>query len=229
MRILVVEDEADLNLLLCKVLTKAGYTVDGCLDGEDAQAHLLGAAYDGILLDVMLPGLNGYQTCMEIRKKSNVPILFLSARTQVEDKIMGFSSGGDDYLPKPFSYQELISRVKALVRRYHVYQGSGLRTQEEKICSGALEVYPEAGTVWKNGKEISLTDTEFSILCTLMKHRKQIFSVEHLYEAVWEETYYYGAANIVMVHIRNLRSKIEDDPGKPRIIRTIWGRGYRCD
>ena len=81
----------------------------------------------------------------------------------------------------------------------------------------------------KNGKEISLTDTEFSILCTLMKHRKQIFSVEHLYEAVWEETYYYGAANIVMVHIRNLRSKIEDDPGKPRIIRTIWGRGYRCD
>lgn len=97
------------------------------------------------------------------------------------------------------------------------------------MCSGALEVYPEAGTVWKNGKEISLTDTEFSILCTLMKHRKQIFSVEHLYEAVWEETYYYGAANIVMVHIRNLRSKIEDDPGKPRIIRTIWGRGYRCD
>ena len=91
----------------------------------------------------------------------------------------------------------------------------------------SLEVYPEAGTVWKNGKEISLTDTEFSILCTLMKHRKQIFSVEHLYEAVWEETYYYGAANIVMVHIRNLRSKIEDDPGKPRIIRTIWGRGYR--
>ena len=90
-------------------------------------------------------------------------------------------------------------------------------------------MYPEAGTVWKNGKEISLTDTEFSILCTLMKHRKQIFSVEHLYEAVWEEAYYYGAANIVMVHIRNLRSKIEDDPGKPRIIRTIWGRGYRCD
>lgn len=88
---------------------------------------------------------------------------------------MGFSSGGDDYLPKPFSYQELISRVKALVRRYHVYQGSGRRTQEEKMCSGALEVYPEAGTVWKNGKEISLTDTEFSILCTLMKHRKQIF------------------------------------------------------
>ena len=86
-----------------------------------------------ILLDVMMPGLNGYQTCMEMRKKSNVPILFLSARTQVEDKIMGFSSGGDDYLPKPFSYQELISRVKALVRRYHVYQGSGRRTQEEKI------------------------------------------------------------------------------------------------
>ena len=95
-------------------------------------------AYDLILLDVMMPGLNGYQTCMEIRKKSNVPILFLSARTQVEDKIMGFSSGGDDYLPKPFSYQELISRVKALVRRYHVYQGSGRRTQERKKCVAEL-------------------------------------------------------------------------------------------
>ena len=227
--ILIVDDNPEIREVAMVLLQGEGFTVGEAGDGKEALDKIEHGAYDLILLDVMMPGLNGYQTCMEIRKKSNVPILFLSARTQVEDKIMGFSSGGDDYLPKPFSYQELISRVKALVRRYHVYQGSGRRTQEEKICSGALEGYPEAGTVWKNGKEISLTDTEFSILCTLMKHRKQIFSVEHLYEAVWEETYYYGAANIVMVHIRNLRSKIEDDPGKPRIIRTIWGRGYRCD
>ena len=228
-RILVVDDEDKIRAIIRKYGEFEGYEIAEAHDGMEAVEICRKEDFDLIILDVMMPGLNGYQTCMEIRKKSNVPILFLSARTQVEDKIMGVSSGGDDYLPKPFSYQELISRVKALVRRYHVYQGSGRRTQEEKMCSGALEVYPEAGTVWKNGKEISLTDTEFSILCTLMKHRKQIFSVEHLYEAVWEETYYYGAANIVMVHIRNLRSKIEDDPGKPRILRTIWGRGYRCD
>ena len=228
-KVLIVDDVISNVLLLKVLLTNEKFNIVTAGNGTQALEQVKKEKPDLVLLDVMMPGLNGYQTCMEIRKKSNVPILFLSARTQVEDKIMGFSSGGDDYLPKPFSYQELISRVKALVRRYHVYQGSGRRTQEEKMCSGALEVYPEAGTVWKNGKEISLTDTEFSILCTLMKHRKQIFSVEHLYEAVWEETYYYGAANIVMVHIRNLRSKIEDDPGKPRIIRTIWGRGYRCD
>ena len=227
--ILVCDDDKQIVEAINIYLTGEGFEVIKAYDGYEALEHLEDHEVNLMIVDVMMPGLNGYQTCMEIRKKSNVPILFLSARTQVEDKIMGFSSGGDDYLPKPFSYQELISRVKALVRRYHVYQGSGRRTQEEKMCSGALEVYPEAGTVWKNGKEISLTDTEFSILCTLMKHRKQIFSAEHLYEAVWEETYYYGAANIVMVHIRNLRSKIEDDPGKPRIIRTIWGRGYRCD
>ena len=176
-----------------------------------------------------MPGLNGYQTCVEIRRSSNVPILFLSARSQVEDKTLGFSSGGDDYLPKPFSYQELISRVKALVRRYHVYQGSGLKKEEKELCSGSLKICLIAGTVWKNEKEISLTDKEFSILCLLLRNKKQIFSVERLYETVWEEDYYYGAANIVMVHIRNLRSKIEDDPHNPKIIRTVWGRGYRCE
>lgn len=228
-RILMVDDNPEIREIVSVLLGGEGFTVEEAGNGKAALSKIEENSYDLILLDVMMPGLNGYQTCVEIRKNSNVPILFLSARTQVEDKTLGFSSGGDDYLPKPFSYQELISRVKALVRRYHVYQGSTAKKQEEKLICGTLEVFPEVGTVWRDGREISLTDTEFSILCLLLKHRKQIFSVEHLYEAVWEEPYYYGAANIVMVHIRNLRSKVEEEPRNPRIIRTIWGRGYRCD
>ncbi len=152
-------------------------------------------------LDIMMPGLSGYQPCVEIRQFSNAPILFLSAKSQEDDKMLGFSSGGDDYLVKPFSYNELVSRTKALIRRYHVYQG----------------------------KVIELTDTEYALLHLLVTNRRQIFSAEHLYESVWQETYYYGANNTVMVHMRNLRRKIERDPKNPTIIKTVWGRGYRCD
>lgn len=152
-------------------------------------------------LDIMMPGLSGYQTCVEIRQFSNASIFFLSAKSQEDDKMLGFSSGGDDYLVKPFSYNELVSRTKALIRRYHVYQG----------------------------KVIELTDTEYALLHLLVTNRRQIFSAEHLYESVWQETYYYGANNTVMVHMRNLRRKIERDPKNPTIIKTVWGRGYRCD
>ena len=118
MRILVVEDEADLNLLLCKVLTKAGYTVDGCLDGEDAQAHLLGAAYDGILLDVMLPKKDGYTLVQELRDQGNdTPVLFLTARDSVADRVKGLDLGGDDYLVKPFDFAELLARIRAMTRK----------------------------------------------------------------------------------------------------------------
>lgn len=227
--ILIVDDNPEIREVVSVLLEGEGFLVEEAANGRAALEKIEKNIYDLILLDVMMPGLNGYQTCVEIRRRSNVPILFLSARTQVEDKTLGFSSGGDDYLPKPFSYQELISRVKALVRRYHVYQGSPEQKRENRLCCEDLEVFPDAGTCFRDGKEIFLTDTEFSILCVLLKHRMQIFSVERLYEAVWEETYYYGAANIVMVHIRNLRAKIEQDPHNPRIIRTVWGRGYRCE
>lgn len=228
-RILIVDDNPEIREVVTILLEGEGFTTEEAGDGEEALEKIRSASYDLILLDVMMPGLNGYQTCVEIRKTTNAPILFLSARSQVEDKTMGFLSGGDDYLPKPFSYQELLGRVKALVRRYQVYQGKPETQKQQKLKAGEVEVSEESGRVWRNGEEIFLTDTEFAILCLLLENRKQIFSVERLYEAVWEETYYYGAANIVMVHIRNLRAKIEDDPHKPTIIRTVWGRGYRCD
>lgn len=228
-RILIVDDNPEIREVVTILLEGEGFTTEEAGDGEEAIEKIRSASYDLILLDVMMPGLNGYQTCVEIRKTTNAPILFLSARSQVEDKTMGFLSGGDDYLPKPFSYQELLGRVKALVRRYQVYQGKPEVQKQQGLKAGEVEVSEESGRVWRRGEEIFLTDTEFAILCLLLKNRKQIFSVERLYEAVWQETYYYGAANIVMVHIRNLRAKIEDDPHKPTIIRTVWGRGYRCD
>lgn len=228
-RILIVDDNPEIREVVTILLDGEGFITEEAGDGSEALAKIRNISYDLILLDVMMPGLNGYQTCVEIRKTTNAPILFLSARSQVEDKTMGFLSGGDDYLPKPFSYQELLGRVKALVRRYQVYQGKPEIKKQQSLKAGEVELSEESGRVWRSGKEIFLTDTEFAILCLLIKNRKQIFSVERMYETVWQESYYHGAANIVMVHIRNLRAKIEDDPHKPTIIRTVWGRGYRCD
>lgn len=178
----------------------------------------------------MMPGLNGYQTCLEIRKITNAPILFLSAKTKDSDKTLGFSSGGDDYLAKPFSYSELISRVKALIRRYHIYKGKKEALPPQTTFQYRhLTIDEEKEEVLSDGKPLDLTDTEYRMLLLLVKNRKQLFSAERLYEAVWDEPYYYGANNTVTVHIRNLRRKVEMDPNHPTIVRTVWGKGYRCD
>lgn len=228
-KILIVDDNSEIREVITILLKGEGYETEEAGDGISALEKIEGRSYDLILLDVMMPGLDGYRTCVEIRRITNAPILFLSAKSQVEDKTMGFLSGGDDYLPKPFSYQELLGRVKALIRRYQVYQGKNEEQAKENLKAGNVEVAEEKGLAWRDGKEISLTDTEFAILCLLLKNKRQIFSMERLYEAVWNEPYYHGASNIVMVHIRNLRGKIEEDPHNPKIIRTVWGRGYRCE
>ena len=230
MRLLLAEDERSLARALTVLLRKNNYEVDAVYDGEEAMAYLGSGNYDGAILDIMMPGLNGYQTCLEIRKSTNVPILFLSARTQESDKTLGFSSGGDDYLAKPFSYAELVSRAKAMIRRYQVYQGKPAQpSQPDKITYHQLQLDELTQEVTKNGIPVELTDTEYSILLLLLMHPGQIFSTEHLYESIWNEPYYYGANNVIMVHIRNLRRKIEDDPKNPTLIKTVWGRGYRCD
>ncbi|MCI8495076.1 MAG: response regulator transcription factor [Lachnospiraceae bacterium] len=239
-RILMVDDNPEIREVVNILLSGEGYEVEEAADGLQALDKLSQGSFDLIILDVMMPNLGGYQTCMEIRKISNAPVLFLSARSQVEDKTLGFSSGGDDYLPKPFSYQELLSRVKALMRRYQVYQGKEQGQQEldnmEKeqkaqsvIAFSGIEIQEHQERVLQNGVELDLTDLEFAILCLLGKNRGQIFSAQHLYESVWQEPYYYGAANTVMVHIRNLRKKIEEDPKNPKLIKNVWGKGYRCE
>lgn len=241
-RILIVDDNPEIREVVNILLAGEGYQVEEASNGTQALDKIKENSYDLVILDVMMPQMNGYQTCMEIRKNNNTPILFLSARSQVEDKTLGFSSGGDDYLPKPFSFQELLSRVKALIRRYQVYQGKeaakgsqeGSRPREAKgeeqvISLPGIQIYGQQERVLADGKELDLTDLEFAILYLLASHRGQIFSARHLYESVWEEEYYYGASNTVMVHIRNLRGKIEQDPHNPRIIKNVWGKGYRCE
>ena len=224
--ILIVEIREIIEILL----TGEGFQTAQAANGTAALTLLKEQEIDLIILDIMMPGMNGYQTCLEIRKISNAPILFLSARTKDSDKTLGFLSGGDDYLPKPFSYNELLNRVKALLRRYHVYKG---KKESEKqpypLQYRQLVVDESLRQVTKNGDLIELTETEYRILLLFLKNRGQNFSAERLYEAIWEEPYYYGANNTVMVHIRNLRRKIEDDANKPLVIKTIWGKGYRCD
>lgn len=228
--ILIVDDNPEIREIIQILLSGEGYQVEEAKDGLTALESLHNRSFDLIILDIMMPHMNGYQTCLEIRKISNAPILFLSARTKESDKTLGFSSGGDDYLAKPFSYNELISRAKALIRRYQVYRGKEETPADSgKIIFHHLEIDEGSETVYAGEKMLDLTDTEFAMLLLLVKHRKQIFSAEHLYESIWKEPYYYGANNTVMVHIRNLRKKIEADPKNPVLIKTIWGKGYRCD
>ena len=232
MKLLLADDEPDMIRALSAILTHEGYKVDAAYDGAEALEKAAAVSYDGLILDIMMPGLNGYETCQKIRQLTNVPILFLSARTSDSDKLMGFSSGGDDYLAKPFSYTELLGRTRALIRRYRIYQGKSPtagQSASNLLTCGDLCLDPRSEKVTLHQHPVDLTSTEYQILKLLLSNRRQIFSPQRLYEAVWEEPYYYGAGNTITVHIRNLRQKIEPDPSNPVYIKTTWGRGYHCD
>lgn len=230
--ILIVDDNPEIREIVDVLLTGEGYAVEEAAEGTAALEQLKKNCFDLIILDIMMPGMNGYETCMKIRSISNAPILFLSARTTDSDKILGFSSGGDDYLAKPFSYSELIGRAKALIRRYQVYQGKENRELSARggviRCHG-LEIDLVREEVTLKNKKVELTNTEYEMLKLLVTNRRQFFSASRLYEAIWKEPYYYGANNTVMVHIRNLRQKIEEDPKNPVLIKTAWGKGYHFD
>lgn len=226
--VLIVDDNPEIREILSLLLSGEGFLTAEAADGPSALTQIKNIVFDLIILDVMMPGLDGYRTCKAIREVTNAPILFLSAKTQEHAKVLGFASGGDDYLAKPFSYNELISRAKALVRRYHVYQGQKIPTLPIYRIDN-LVIDARTGQVSKNDQNIALTDLEYAILLLLVQHRGQIFSATHLFETIWQEPYYQGANNTVMVHIRNLRRKIENNPAKPQIIRTVWGRGYCCE
>ena len=229
-KILIADDNPEIREVLNVLLSSEGYEVIEAKDGQEV-INLIDADIDLYILDIMMPVINGYQACIEIRKKSNAPILFLTAKTQESDKTLGFSSGGDDYLSKPFSYNELTTRVKALLRRYYIYQGKvdKYNMTENKIIYNNIVIDPNNETVFLDNKQIELTYIEYQILYLLLSNRKHIYSTQALYEKIWNEPYYYSANNTIMVHIRNLRKKIECDPQNPKIIKTIWGKGYRCD
>lgn len=218
MRILVVEDEADLNLLLCKVLTRAGYTVDGCMDGEEAELHLMGAEYDGILLDVMLPKKDGYTLVQELRAKgADTPVLFLTARDSVADRVRGLDLGGDDYLVKPFDFQELLARIRAMTRKR-----TGSRTNQFTV--GDVTVDTERRVVTKGGREIPLLAKEYAILEYMVRHKGAVLSREQMEDRIWNYQYA-GSSNNIDVYLSRLRKKLEGDGGE-KLIHTVRGVGW---
>lgn len=231
-KILVIEDDADIREGVRILLESEGFLVDEAENGETGLRKL----YEDIslvILDIMMPGMSGIRVCEEIRKKSFVPILFLTAKAQESDKLLGLMAGGDDYLSKPFSYAELLGRVKAQVRRYTVYSNSPGEPQgqerAEYIESGGIRIHTVFNEVTVNGKTVELTDIEYHILLLMMQNKGKIFSAQNLYESIWNEPYFYNCNGTVMVHIRKLRVKIEANSQEPVYIKTVWGKGYRFE
>ena len=225
-RILVVDDEADIRRIIRILLESRGYRVLEAPNGRLAVETIRKEPdVDLILLDIMMPELSGIEASREIRSISSAPILFLTARTQEQDKLEAYSSGGDDYLAKPFSHGELLMKVDSLLRRYRVYKGevTGKQLKSDVVLD------EENRRILRGGEALELTETEYSILQFLADHRGSVVSVAQIYEGVWHEKYMPASNNTVMVHIVNLRKKLEDDPANPRLIRTIWGKGYQID
>ncbi|XOJ01583.1 response regulator transcription factor [Paenibacillus polymyxa] len=224
-RILVVEDDQEIRDLLRMSLVREGYEVTTAKDGEQG-IELVNESLDLVILDIMMPGINGLEACIRIRERYNLPILFLTAKSGTLDKTEGLLAGGDDYLTKPFSVQELLARVIALLRRYTIYQDKK-DYGETFLIGGRLKVSEQFNDVWKGSQKIELSDLEYGLLKLLMTRRNKIFSAQNIYESIWKEPYFYSSNNTVVVHIRKLRLKIEEDPAKPAYILTEWGRGYR--
>ncbi|MDF2944119.1 MAG: Response regulator consisting of a CheY-like receiver domain and a winged-helix DNA-binding domain [Herbinix sp.] len=218
--ILIIDDDEDLAAITADLLKNYDYLVTIAHDGEEAYSLLGSNKYHLILLDINLPRETGFTFCRELRKVSSVPIIFASARTSEDDRITGFDIGGDDYLPKPYSLKELLSRVNALMRRTY---GFG---EEEKIYHiGDIEIRTSARMVLRKGEQIMLSLKEYDLLSFMAEHRNVALSKEKLLNEVWG-TYCEVEVSTVAVHIRWLREKLESDPSTPVYIKTIWGVGY---
>ena len=223
--ILIVDDDADIRNVL-RLLLQERYEVSEAADGSAAVEYLRSNPdTDLVILDVMMPGMSGYETCDALRAFSNAPVLFLTAKSAQADRISAYSSGGDDFLSKPFSQEELLAKVGSLLRRYKEYRGK----PEAALAIEDLEVDFGSRSVTSAGKPVLLTDTEYAILEYMLRNRGKTVTAQELYEAVWKERFLPGSGNTVMVHVLNLRRKIEANPSSPKIIRTVWGKGYQID
>lgn len=227
-KILIADDDESILEVTRILLEAEGYEITTVNNGEQAIAQM-DDSYDLLILDIMMPACSGITACMEIRKKHMIPILFLTAKSTDADKVIGFSAGGDDYLSKPFSYPELLSRVKALIRRYHTYNHSGndAPAEDTSLQIHDIRMCLDTHRVYKGDEEIQLTDIEYQILYLLAANKNKIFSVKNIYESVWNEPYFSSSNNTVTVHIRNLRKKLGEDGQETKYILNVWGRGYR--
>jgi len=222
--ILIIEDEQDISRVLRDYLIKQGFAADTAGNGVDGMRMLAANAYDYVILDIMLPDIDGIELCRRIRENSQVPILILSARGSDTDKVLGLGFGADDYMTKPFSLSELVARIQAHFRRYDSIvqqQPSG-----NVLQAGPLAIDRKSYRVTLHEQEVSLSAKEFELLYHLVKHRNQVFSKSQLLDAVWGYGVY-GDENTVTVYIRRLREKLEKDPSSPKLLRTVWGVGYK--
>lgn len=224
-KILIVDDDAEIRKVIGIYLENEGYEILKAENGDQALKFISENEVALVLLDIMMPGMNGTEVCMKIREDSIMPIIFLSAKSEDLDKIQGLASGADDYITKPFSAMELIARVKSQIRRYTRYTTES-RTPKNIIEIGNLSINTDTRQVFVGDKDVRLTPKEFDILQLLAVNKGIVFSIEKIYERVWGEDFY-KSDNTVMVHITKIREKLEEDPKKPIYIKTIWGVGYK--
>ncbi len=224
-RVLIIDDDPTVAEVLARYLTREGYVVDTESDGDAGLKNALAELPDLVVLDLMLPGLNGVEVCQRLRAVAPVPVIMLTARGEERDRICGLELGADDYVAKPFSPRELTARARAVLRRAN---GSmALRSGTETLSAGAIDVDPSSREVHVDGRPVALTAKEFDLLAHLMRNPRRTYRREELLEEVWG--FSYGDASTVTVHVRRLREKVEADPSQPCHVRTVWGVGYRFD
>ncbi len=227
--ILVVDDNREIVYSISELLKYEGYQVVKAYDGMEALEALEREKIDLILLDVMMPKMNGLSALMKLRERSKIPVIILSAKTEESDKVSGLVLGADDYVEKPYQPAELTARVKAHLRRYHAWGAEKPETDEDRIVNGGMVLDKKQRLVIVEGEEVRLTATEYKIFELLMEHPGQIFPAEQIYELVWKERADFAVENTVMVHIRHIREKVEIDAKKPRYIKVVWGIGYKME
>jgi len=220
-RILAVEDDERIRTAVKLALEDEGWTVAEAATGEDALTAFQQDPADVVLIDIMLPGIDGFEVCRSIRRTSDVPIVMVTARADTHDVVAGLEAGADDYLTKPFAPKELSARIRALLRRARTSEVSS-----PHLRFGDLEIVPEEGVVRRNGRDVHLTKTEFRLLVELAQSPGRVFSREVLLERIWEHGYF-GDGRLVDVHVRRLRTKVEADPANPRHVVTVRGLGYK--
>ncbi|MER6629577.1 response regulator transcription factor [Streptomyces sp. NPDC000987] len=220
-RVLVVDDDPTVAEVVTGYLDRAGYVVDRAGDGPDALARAAAHWPDLVVLDLMLPGMDGLEVCRRMRGRGPVPVIMLTARGDEDDRILGLEVGADDYVTKPFSPRELVLRVESVLRRTRPVRPSGV------LRAAGLSIDPAARRAVKDGAELALTVREFDLLAFFLRHPGRVYGRQDLMREVWG--WDFGDLSTVTVHVRRLRGKVEDDPARPRLIQTVWGVGYRFD
>ena len=229
-KILIVDDEKEIRDLIEIYLKSEGYETLKAADGEEALNILNKEEPDLIILDIMMPKMNGIDACLKIREERQMPIIMLSAKSEDVDKILGLNMGADDYLTKPFNPLELVARVKSQLRRFYKLNPKATKKEEDGNTINIEDMIINLDTheIFIGDKEIKLTPTEFDILVLLAKNKGKVFSIANIYGSVWNQEFL-ESDNTVMVHIRKIREKTEENPRKPKFIKTVWGVGYKIE